>query len=299
MSRWTDGLAFGAAGVLCFSGTAPATRVAAGVFGADVLTYGRIVIAAVLGLATLLVTGRLGWPGRELVPSLLVTGVGLAVGFPLFLALAVERVPAYHGAVVIGLAPAATAVLSALRTGERPPARFWLACAVGFAAVVAFALVQGGGGPSAADGWLVASILSVAVGYVEGGRVARRLGGTRTLCWAMILLAPAAAVLLAVAASTRTFGAIPARAWVGFGYAGVASMFVGSVLWYLGLAAGGTARVGQLNLAQPFLAIAWSALLLGERITWSVPVTAAVVLGCMGVCLNAPRSRAPASYPLR
>jgi drug/metabolite transporter (DMT)-like permease len=102
----------------------------------------------------------------------------------------------------------------------------------------------------------------------------------------MLLLAPAAAPLLAAAALTRPAIPVPASAWAGLGYASVISMFVASLAWYRGLAAGGTARIGQLNLAQPFLAIGWSALLLGEHITWEVPVTAAVVLCCMAVCLR-------------
>ena len=52
----------------------------------------------------------------------------MAVGYPFFLALAMERVPSAHGAVVVGLAPAATAVLAVLRTGERPRLPFWLGC---------------------------------------------------------------------------------------------------------------------------------------------------------------------------
>jgi drug/metabolite transporter (DMT)-like permease len=135
-------------------------------------------------------------------------------------------------------------------------------------------------------------VLSAAVGYVEGARVSREIGGVQTLCWAMILLTPAAAVVLAVSLSTRTFPPISGSAWVAFGYAGVASMFLGSVLFYRALAVGGTARIGQLNLAQPFLAITWSSLLLGEHLGWAVPITAAVVLACMVVCLNKPGQRA-------
>lgn len=280
--RWAEGLALGCAGVLCFSGTAAATRVAGPVFGSVTLTCARIVIAAVLGIVTLALLKRPRFPGRQYLPGLLAAGLGQAVGYPLFLALALQRVPAYHGAVVIGLVPAATAVLSAIRTGERPTPRFWLACLLGFAVVLGFALVQGGGSVQLADGWLLAAVLSTAVGYVEGATVARRIGGTRTLCWSMLLLVPVAAALLVILGVP----AGPASAWVGLVYAGVASMFVGSVLWFRALAAGGTARIGQLNLAQPFLAIIWSALLLGEHLTWLVPVSAALVLGCMAVCLN-------------
>jgi drug/metabolite transporter (DMT)-like permease len=287
-ARWTDGLLFGAAGVIGFSGTVPATRVAVPAFGPVTLTFARIVIAAVLGTVTLAAGGRLRWPGRCHLAGLLAMGLGLAVGYPLFLALAEQKVPASHAAVVIALVPAATAVLSAVRNSERLPRPFWLACLTGLAAVIWYALTSGGASARTGDLWLAAAVLSCAVGYVEGARVARRTGAVPALCWAMLLLAPAAAPLLAVAVLTRPAVQVPASAWAGLSYAGVVSMYAASLAWYRGLAAGGTARIGQLNLAQPFLAVGWSALLLGEHITWTVPVTAAIVLCCMAVCLHSP-----------
>ncbi|MCF6102076.1 DMT family transporter [Mesorhizobium muleiense] len=153
-------------------------------------------------------------------------------------------------------------------------------------AVAAFAIYQGGRHIELADGWLVLAMLSVGLAYVEGGRVSRAFGGTATLCWAMILLAPLAAIPLVVEVHARTWGTIPWQAWTGFWYAGVVSMFLGSVAWYRGLAAGGIARIGQLNLAQPLLALLWSAVLLGERITWPFVVTAFVVIASMAVCIK-------------
>jgi drug/metabolite transporter (DMT)-like permease len=238
VGRWTDGLLLGAAGVIGFSGTVPATRVAAPVFGPVTLTFARIVIAAVLGTVTLAVGGR-----RHLA-GLLAMGLGLAVGYPLFLALAVQQVPAIHAAVVIALVPAATAVLSAARNSERLPRPFWLACLTGLVAVTGYAAVSGSAGTG--DLWLAAAVLSCAVGYVEGARVARRIGAIPALCWAMLLLAPAAAPLLAAAALTRHATPIPATAWAGLGYLGVISMFAASLAWYRGLAAGGTARIARM-----------------------------------------------------
>ncbi len=197
-----------------------------------------------------------------------------------------QHAPASHGAVVVGPAPAATAILAAIRMGERQPAYFWLACGTGVAAVALFALWQGGGRVTLADGWLVAAILSVGVGYVEGGRVARELGGVATLCWAMIILVPFATVILMLATVDRTWSLPSWQAWLGFWYAGIISMFVGSVAWYQGLAAGGIARIGQLNLIQPILALGWSALLLGEHVSWPFFVTAIVVLVSMAVCVR-------------
>ena len=284
--HWRTGLGLGSLGVLAFSGTLPATRVAVPVFGPTILTCGRIEIAAVLGAITLLMLRGRRWPQRRELPGILWTGLGLAVGYPLFVALALEHVPASHGAVVIGLAPAATAVIAVLRTGERPPGRFWIGCGVGVLAVALFAIHQGGGRIEPADGWLLAAMLAVGLAYVEGGRVSRELGGTATLCWAMIVLAPFAAIPLAVEIRAHVFAAIPWPAWAGFWYAGVVSMFLGSVAWYRGLAAGGIARVGQLNLAQPLLALLSSAILLGERVTWPFVVTAIIVIGAMAVCIK-------------
>lgn len=283
---WRTGLVFGCLGLLAFSGTLPATRLAVPAFGPMILTCGRIEIAAVLGaFALLLMRGR-RWPRRSELLGIVWTGLGLAVGYPFFVALALERVPSAHGAVVVGLAPAATAIIAVIRTGERPPWRFWIGCGTGVLAVGAFAIYQGGGHIALADGWLVAAMLSVGFAYVEGGRISREFGGTATLCWAMILLAPLAAIPLVVEVRAYAWGTVPWQAWTGFWYAGVVSMFLGSVAWYRGLAAGGIARIGQLNLAQPLLALLWSAILLGERITWLFVITAIVVIASMAVCIK-------------
>jgi drug/metabolite transporter (DMT)-like permease len=276
----------GCLGMLGFSGTLPATRLAVPAFGPLVLTCSRIEIAAILGALTLLMLRGRRLPKRSELPGILLTGLGLAVGYPFFLALALQSVPSAHGAVVIGLAPGATAVMAVVRTGERPPKRFWIGCCAGFVAVALFAIQQGGGRIVPADGWLLAAILSVGLAYVEGGRVSRDLGGTATLCWAMILLAPFAAVALALNLQAQTLETASWQAWVGFWYAGAVSMFLASVAWYRGLAAGGIARIGQLNLAQPLFALLWSAALLGETITWSFILTAVIVAAAMAVCLK-------------
>jgi drug/metabolite transporter (DMT)-like permease len=293
----TAGVGWGAVGVLCFSGTAPATRVAAPVFGPETLTFARIVIAALLAAGALTLMRDPSRPSRADLPALLRMGLGLTIGFPLLLAVAVERVPAAHGAVVIGLVPAATAVLAVMLTSERPPTRFWIGCAGGLAAVLGFAISQGGGSLQSADLWLLAAVLSCAVGYVEGGRLAQRLGAVPALGWAVILLAPAALIGLAISIASRSFDHLGAGAWAGLIYAGVMSMFVGSIAWYRGLTAGGIARIGQLNLLQPLLAITWSALLLEEHIGAAVPLTALAVLASMALCINARHPRPPPPQP--
>ena len=286
------GLALGALGMLAFSGTLPATRIAVPTLGPAILTFGRIEVAALFGILTLLLM-RQRIPPRRYWAGLLWMGTGLAIGYPLFIALALRDVPAVHGSVIIGLAPGATATLAVLRAGERPQRCFWIACAAGLSAIAAFAYYEGGGAISAADGWLGLGILSVAVAYVEGGRVSRDLGGTIALCWAMVALVPIAAIPcgLALWRHDWSVAANPASAWIAFAYAAVISMFFGSVAWYRGLALGGIARVGQLNLVQPLFALLWSALLIGEHIGIAAALCAMVVVAAMLVCIRSRISR--------
>ncbi len=285
-ARRPAGVVLGALGMLGFSGTLVATRVAVSDFTALEITCARIVMAGMLGAGFLLVTGRWVPPPRRFALPIAITGLGLAVGYPFFLALALETVPAVHGAVVTGLAPAATAVIAVLRTGERPVLPFWIACFVGFCAVLYFAYDAGGGHLSLADGWLFAGMLSLAIAYVEGARASRELGGSVTLSWAMLFLAPIAAIALVLGAGEVDVNAVAAASWVSLAYLGIVSMFFASVLWYRGLAIGGIARVGQINLLLPLAALGWAALFLGEQITTTAVACAVIVLAAMIICLK-------------
>lgn len=280
------GVVLGALGMLGFSGTLVATRVAVTDFTPLEITCARIVMAGILGAAFLFLTERRKLPERRLLLPILVMGLGLAVAYPFFLALALKTVPAVHGAVVTGLAPAATAIVAVLRTGERPPLPFWIACLTGFCAVLYFAYDASGGHLSLADGWLFLGMLSLGIAYVEGGRVSRELGGAVTLSWAMLFLTPVATVPLVIGLDAFDPTAASAASWVSLAYLGIISMFLASVCWYRGLALGGIARIGQINLLLPLIALGWSALFLGEEISATAFVCAIVVLAAMIVCLK-------------
>jgi drug/metabolite transporter (DMT)-like permease len=283
----------GTIGMLAFSGTLPATRLAVPVFGPTLITSARIEVSAIVGAIILLLTRR-ALPDRRHWLSIFLMGFGLAA-YPFFIALAMAHVPSAHGAVVVGLTPAITAVIAVLRVGERPPKVFWIACLVGFAAVLVFAIHQGGGHVSLSDAWLVIAMVGVAVAYVEGAMVSRDLGSTTTLWWAMIAVAPIAVMPLILGLWRLDWAQpISGPAWAGLAYVCIVSMIVGSVAWYWGLAAGGIARIGQLNLIQPLLTLLWSAMLLGEHVTDIALICACVVIASMVVCV---RSRVSLARP--
>lgn len=275
------GVAWGAIGVLAFSFTLPATRLAVAELDGTFVGLGRAAVAAVLAAALLWGT-RQKWPPRRLWPRLATVAFGVVVGFPLFSTLALTQVPAAHGAVVVGLLPIATTLMAVLRAGERPSVAFWIASLVGLLTVLVFAVVQGAGRPSLADGLILVAVLLGALGYAEGGALARELGGWQVISWALVMAAPLLLPLVVLCMWQTGLSAGPG-AWFGFAYVSVVSMFLGFFAWYRGLALGGVARIGQLQLMQPILTLLWSALFLGEQVTSITVAAAAAVLASVGL----------------
>ena len=278
-SRTREGLLMGALGVVAFSLTLPATRVAVPELGSTVVGLGRALVAAVLA-GLLLAVRRERLPERRHWMGLARVAGGVVVGFPLLSALALRHMPASHSAVLVGLLPAATAVAAVFRARERPSWSFWLSALAGLGCVLWFALAQGAGRPTGGDALMLLAVAAAAVGYAEGAVLARELGSWRVICWALVLAAPFLAPVVALSVGPEMLSASP-LAWLGLGYVSAVSMFLGFFAWYRGLALGGVARVSQLQLAQPLLTLGWCALLLGEPVGHGTLGAAALVLLCV------------------
>nr|BFE61719.1 DMT family transporter [Dactylosporangium thailandense] len=277
------GAALGALGVLGFSMSLPATRVAVEHLDPWFVAFGRAVGAGLLAAAYLALV-RAPRPTAAQWRRLAVVALGVVAGFPMFTSLALQTSTAAHGAVVVALLPAMTAGFAVLRARERPTPVFWLAGAAGLLAVLVFLALSGSvsGALGPADLFLLAAIVLCGLGYAEGGALARELGGARTICWALVLALPAT-VAITTTAALRHPPAAPAAGWAGFAYLTVISMFLGFFAWYAGLARGGVARVGQTQLAQPVLTLAWSAWLLHEHVPPIALAAAVLVLACVAL----------------
>src|SRR4051794_13162842 len=284
------GVALGALGILGFSFSLPATRLAVADLDPWLVAFGRATVAAALASAYLTTT-RAPRPTRAQWRSLAIAAAGVVVGFPLFTSLALQTETAAHGAVVIAFLPAATAVAAVVRAQERPSARFWLASGAGLIAVLAFIAGSEGkalsaSGPNLADLFLLAGTALCAIGYAEGGALARDLGAANTICWALVVSAPVTITVSAIAAATTGLHA-GTTAWLGFAYVSAISMFLAFFAWYAGLPRGGVAKVGQVQLAQPVLTLLWSALVLSERVTPLTLLTALAVLAAVAATQRA------------
>lgn len=279
MDKTASGFVNGLIGVIIFSASLPATRVAVQQFDPLFLTVTRAAIAGLLGLALLLVF-RERRPARNQIASLLVVALGVVVGFPLLTAFALKHVTAAHSTVFIGLLPLSTAIFGVLRGGERPRPAFWLFSMLGSALVIGFALLQGGAGTLTGDALMLAAIVICGLGYAEGARLSRTLGGWQVISWALVISLPLM-LALSLATMPHSFAGIGLPAWAGLAYISVFSMLVGFVFWYRGLAQGGIAAVGQLQLLQPFFGLAIAALVLGEAVSPAMLAATAGVILCV------------------
>lgn len=282
MTQETKGMLLGAIGVAMFSLTLPFTRVAVAELHPVFVALGRAVVAAACSAILLWWTGA-ARPTKAQMKSLLITALGVVVGFPVFSSIAMHYVPASHGAIILGILPLATALFGALRFGERPSLGFWIAAVIGSALVVGFALQQGGGELHIADFALFVAVMAAAMGYAEGGRLSQTMGGQQVISWALVLSMPIVLPVTIWLGWEHGVSASPA-AWLGFAYVSLFSMFIGFFFWYRGLALGGIARVGQVQLIQPFLTLLGAALILGELLElrtflFALAIIAVVAIG--------------------
>lgn len=275
----TQGWINGFIGVVIFSGSLPATRLAVMEFDPVFLTLIRAAIAGLLGLLLL------GWfkekrPTRNEWMPLAIVALGVVIGFPLLTALALQYVTSAHSIVFIGLLPLATAVFGVLRGGERPRPVFWLFSILGSILVMGYAFAQGLSAAPAGDLLMLLAVLVCGLGYAEGAKLSRSLGGWQVICWALVVSLPVV-VPLSLMLAPHSFTGISVPAWLCLGYVSLFSMLIGFMFWYRGLAQGGIAAVGQLQLLQPFFGLTLAAGLLHEQVSLGMVLVTVAVIGCV------------------
>lgn len=274
---WFNGII----GVILFSGSLPATRVAVLAFDPVFLTVARASIAGLVAFVALLVFRETRPTKKQLVP-LAIVALGVVVGFPLLSALALQYVTSAHSIVFVGILPVATAVFGIIRGGEHPRPIFWLFSILGSLLVVGYAVSQGLTASPIGDILMFAAIILCGLGYAEGAKLSKTIGGWQVISWALVLSLPIMLPLTLIY-MPLSFRGVGIGAWMGLTYVSLFSMFVGFIFWYRGLAQGGIATIGQLQLLQPFFGLALAASLLHEKVsTGMLAVTVGVILCVAG-----------------
>ena len=275
------GLGYGMMGVLGFSLSLPATRVAVADLDPTIVGLGRSLVAACFALIVLSAT-RQPIPARRYWGGLALAAMGVVLGFPLLSSLAMQRLPSGYGGVVTGLIPLFTAIVATIRVRERPSLTFWAASLTGTLTILLFMGLSSSGSLQVAHLALIGAVISAAIGYVEGARLAKYLGSWQVICWALLIAAPVLMIPVGVSVGLHGLQASPAS-WGAFAYASVFPQFLCFFAWYHGMHLGGIAKVGQLQLIQPFLTLFFSGLLLKETITPLMIICAAIVITCVAV----------------
>lgn len=284
------GLAYGSLGVLGFSLSLPAARIAVADLDPTIVGLGRSVVAAFLALVVLTIT-RQPIPPKKYWRGLAIAAMGVVLGFPLLTAWAMQSLPAAYGGVVAGLIPLATTIVATIRVRERPSLKFWLASLTGTFTILLFMGFSGSGTLQLADLALIGAVISAAIGYVEGAKLAKYLGSWQVICWALLIVAPVSMIPVGLSIAQNGLQASPIS-WGAFAYGSLFPQFLCFFAWYHGMHLGGIAKVGQLQLVQPFLTLLFSGIFLHETITPLMLVCAAIVITCVAVGRKSVVSRA-------
>lgn len=278
----TKGMLLGFIGVLMFSLTLPFTRIAVAELSPYFVTFGRSSLGGICALLLFAFT-KPKLPTKNQLIRLSVMALGVVYGFPLFVSLAMKTLPSAHGGIVLGVLPLATAVVGALRFNERPSLAFWITAVTGSLLVITYASLNGSGGLASEDWLLFVAIASASIGYSEGGKLSEEMSSVEVISWALVLTLPIN-IFLTYQYIDFEISAVSSSAIISFVYVGLISMYIAFFFWYRGIALGGVARVGQVQLLQPFLTLVGAYFLLDEQITamnigFALCVLAVVVLG--------------------
>lgn len=279
LDQTSQGWINGFIAVVIFSGSLPATRAAVADFNPIFLTGARGVLAGILAFAALRLY-REKWPTKTQIRSLLITAFGVVLGFPLLSAWALQHITAAHSMVFLGLLPLSTAIFGVIRGGERPPKIFWLFSIIGSLLVVGYAIAQGIETSPVGDILMILAIILCGLGYAEGAKLSKSLGGWQVISWVLVMSLPVT-VLLSLSFLPKTVSDIQPSAWIGLFYISIFSMFIGFIFWYRGLAQGGIAKVGQLQLLQPLFGLGLAAVLLHEKVSIGMLLITAAVILCV------------------
>lgn len=276
MTKEFEGYGWGSLGVLGFGLTLPATKAAVPLLGFVTVGLGRAVIAGFLSLALLILTKSVN-PTLKQWCRLGVVALGVVFGFPFLSAYAMQYVPASHGAIVVAILPLLTALCGVFLAKEKPSRGYWIAGIIGSVTIVVYSVAISGGVLHLADVALLLAAASAAIGYAEGARLASELSSWRVICYALVMALPVTIVASVSSFHLNSVGD-PFSAWLGFIYVSFISMFLAFFAWYQGLALGGIAKIGQLQLLQPFVTIFASAWFFREKLDGGMFVVLAIVL---------------------
>ena len=255
-------------------------RVAAHDFGPIPLVEVRLALGSLV-LLPFLWRSRAQFASARLWGKLALIGaINSAVPFMLF-AWGAERAPAGVGAIANAMTGLFTALVGFLFFGEKIGTRRAIALFTGFAGVVVLASGKIAG---ASIGWAVVAGSAAAFLYGIGINLVRRhLTGLPPAAVASATLGASTLLTLPFAIAAWPQHAIPLKSWLSAGMLGVLCTGVAFVMYYRLIARIGASRASTVTYLIPVFGVAWAWLLLGEALTWTMAISAALILGSVAM----------------
>lgn len=274
LSNENKGFIFGFIGILIFSLTPPATKIALGfnnnALTPEFITFGRSALAGTLSLIYLF-SSKKKIPNIKYFFNILIIAISLTVGFPLFLSLGLTHSTSTHAAVILTLMPLITAMFASFYFKKKASLGFWICAIIGCLVVIIYTLIRGRTDDgfielSYADILFFISAIAGAAGYVFGAKLTKIMGSVDVISWALAFAFPFHLILAIYYFPTKEITMI---SWLGFLYVSLFSQWIGFFAWYKGLNLGGSVRVSQIQLLMPFLTFIFSIFLLNEILDFS------------------------------
>tara|TARA_B110001450_G_scaffold7902_1_gene7982 strand:+ start:2009 stop:2860 length:852 start_codon:yes stop_codon:yes gene_type:complete len=255
----------GFVGISIFSLTLPFTQMAVNEMSPFFVAFARASIAGICALILLIFT-KSKFPNKIQIRRLIIIVIGVIYGFPIFTSIAMKTLPSSHSGIVLGILPLAMSLFAAIKYKEKPSSSFWIISIFGTFIVISYTFIDNNGSLMIEDLWLLFAILFAAIGYSEGGTLAKEMGSIGVISWALVISLPIN-LFASYLFYEINYASISFQAIISLTYVGLFSMFIGFFFWYKGIAIGGISRVGQVQLIQPFLTIVGAYFLTNEKIT--------------------------------
>jgi len=278
-----SGFAYAFGGVLLFSASLPFTKLALQSFDPLFTAFARPLIACTLAIPLMIIKKVEPLP-RTLWRPMVFTTLGAVFGWPILIALALQRSTSAHIAVIAAVMPLVTACMAVLKYRRRVNYQFWIASTLGTTLLVLFALSRGGarGENGIADVLTIGAVLASSYCYVEGAGLTSHMLGWQVISWIVILGAPLSLVgAIATYLHTHHSYAFHWNALLGLLAIGFSSMYLGFFAWYRGLKDLGVTHGSQVQQMQAIMTLGWSALFLHEHISISTLLAAVGIVLCV------------------
>ena len=283
LSNENKGFIYGFVGILIFSLTPVATKIALGAdnneLSAEFITFGRSAVAGFLALLYLLFFKK-KIPQKSDLMNFSIIALCLTIGFPLSLSYGLIYSTSIHAGVILAFLPLATAIFASFYFKQRASIGFWLCALIGSIIIIIYILIHNQNinanfKISHYDILFCIAVIAAAIGYNFGAKLTKNMSSAEVISWALVLALPLHFILAIYYFPKSEISII---AWFGFFYTALFSQWIGFFAWYKALDLGGAVRVSQIQLLMPFLTFAFSILFLGEILDSLAIVFSAIII---------------------